>query len=149
MATVPFLFFFEGEGDFFWHYDYCPPSSGQVLGCINNWGSLAVQAGMELRTNLNSKCGCIQSLDTSWVSPTLAKCFHQVPDRHFWQTGKQHSSKSGSDLHFHFMSSAWKKTQPKQMLPRSPFHRWCLAPQGGGGRRHFRTTKSKILFGCI
>lgn len=128
------LFFsFLRERGIFWHYNYCPSSSGQVLGCINNWGSLAAQAGVELRTNLNSKCpACIQSLGTGWVSSMLAKYFQQAPDGHFWQTEKQHSSRSGSNLHFHFVSSAWKKNQPKQMPSRSPFPVWCLAPQGKG-----------------
>lgn len=133
MATVPFLFFFEGKRDFFWHYNYCPSSSGQVLGCINFWGSLAVQAGVELCPSFNCKChGCCQSLCTGWVSSVLANYFQQAPDEHFWQTEKQHSSKSGSNLHFHFVSSAWEKIQPRQMPSRSPFPMWCLVPQGKG-----------------
>lgn len=145
------LFFsFLRERGIFWHYNYCPSSSGQVLGCINKWGSLAVQAGVELCTNLNSKCpACIQSLGTGWVSSMLAKYFQHAPDGHFWQTEKQHSSRSRSNLPFHFVSSAWKKINLSKCLP--GLHSLCGAwrSRGRGGGRHFRVTKSKILFGFI
>lgn len=67
---------------------------------------------MELHTNLNGRHHvCIQSLDTGWVFPMLAKCFQQAPESHFWQTGKQHSE-FGSNLHLHFMPLAWIKINP-------------------------------------
>ncbi|KAM4879447.1 protein FAM219A isoform 1-T1 [Sylvia borin] len=112
-------------------------------------GYSSAEAGVKLCTNFNSKChGCSQSLRTGWVTSMLAKYFEQAPDGHFWQTEKQHSSKSRSNVHFHFVSSAWEKNLSK-CLPglHSPCGAWC--PRGRGGGKHFRVTKSKILFGFI
>lgn len=148
MATVPFLFFFEGEGDFFGimiivHLPVAKFWAALIIGV--HWLSGQVWS---FTPTSSKRCGCIQSLDTGWISPMLAKCCQQAPDRHFWQTGKQHSAESGSDPHSHFVSSAWKRLNPSKCFPGLLSLCSAWRPRGGSSRRHFRITKSKILFGC-
>lgn len=119
MATVPILFFFEGEGDIFGimiivHLPVAKFWAALIIGL--HWLSEQVWSFTPTLTANN--------LDIVWVLTMLANCFQQAPDRRFWQRGKQHSSGSRSNLHFNFESSAWKKFNPSKHFP------GLLSPRG-------------------
>lgn len=91
MATVPFLFFFEGEGDIFLFSFFFGITIIVHLPVAKFWAALIIgvhwlsrQVWSFAPTLLKFlHCGCIQSLDAGWVSPMLSKSFQQAPDLYF------------------------------------------------------------------
>lgn len=148
MATVPFLFFFEGERDFF------GVTIIVHLPVAKFWAALIIRVhwlSRQVWSSAPTLIADVMAVARAYIQEGFFHAGKVLSSGSRWTllADKQHSSKSRSNLHFRFVSSAWKKVGLSKCLPgsHSPCGAWC--PRGRGGGKHFRVTKSKILFGFI
>lgn len=149
MATVPFLFFFEGKRDFFGitiivHLPVAKFWAALIVGV--HWLSRQVwsSAPTVIENVMAIARACVQdgllhagkvlSAGSRWTLLADRTALLQVQIK--------------SALPFCVLSMG-KKISLSKCLPglHSPCGAWC--PRGRGGRRCFKVTKSKILFGFI